>query len=45
MAEGCAWQGTMCAGETATEVDSMHPTGMHSYLGFIFQNVFLCLVK
>ena len=27
---GNAWQGVCMAGETATGVDGMHPTGMHS---------------
>ena len=30
MAGVCAWQGTCIAGETATVVGGMHPTGMHS---------------
>ena len=30
MARGCAWWGACMAGETATTVDSTHPTGMHS---------------
>ena len=38
--QGCAWQEV---GETATAVDGMHPTGMHSCLyqslGVIFSNV------
>ena len=27
--KGCAWQRDMCAGETAIEAASTHPTGMH----------------
>ena len=40
---GCAWQGVcmaggggMYAGETVTQVGSMHPTGMHSCFDFDF---------
>ena len=34
---GYAWQGGMCAGDTATEVGSTHLTGMLSCHTFIFQ--------
>ena len=33
---GHAWQGVACmTGETATAVDSMHPSGIHSYLFYV----------
>ena len=45
---GHAWQGLCVAGETATAVDGMHPTGMHScciyFLNFDFRCWFVaCL--
>ena len=37
--QGTCMGGACMAGETATAVDSMHPTGLHSCL-FMFPNIF-----